>query len=709
MHSLLEKISLTLRLRRIGVRLALSYGLLLALFLIVILLLYGQINRMTRLEAQFANTEIGSLLEVQALSLSTESVSSALLQLLTATRAKRINEYTRVDEKNRRISALIIALKQKLSDQEQIDTLQRLELRRDNYQHMYIALVNLLEEEGQEAAKLSFSDDVQPALSALLEESNRLLLHEQKLIQDSQQQSQAALAHTALLAIVLSALALLAAALLAWLTTRSVVAPLAQLQSSALNIAAGDYHTKVPVTRTEEVNQVGLALNTMASAIAVREKEIEQLAYYDPLTTLPNRTFLLKHFGHTDMRHHALILMDLARLKSVNETLGFDSGDTVIAEVARRLAAIVSTHDLLRPAVLIKLAGGMFAVLFCARDHSSVNELQQRIDRSMDTPVRCGPHTIDINLVYGLAISGAVALSLLTLLRNTEVALYAAKHSMRQLTWYSDAQEASRLTHLSLVSDLRAAVKAAELQMWLQPKTTLADSRVYGFEALVRWQHPQRGFISPAEFIPFAERTGYISLITEWILENALRTLSEWKTSYPQLSIAINVSTQDLRDKQFPERVAARLQQAQIAPHLLRMEITESGIMEDPASAIELLQRLRATGIGISIDDFGTGYSSLAYLQKLPVNELKIDRSFVTDIDLHRHTQGLVKTIIDMGHGLGLSVIAEGIETPAERAILEQLGCDAMQGYLVSKPLYGQALTDWLAVHAAADAPFQPG
>jgi EAL domain-containing protein (putative c-di-GMP-specific phosphodiesterase class I) len=232
--------------------------------------------------------------------------------------------------------------------------------------------------------------------------------------------------------------------------------------------------------------------------------------------------------------------------------------------------------------------------------------------------------------------------------------------------------------------------------MWLQPKTHLKDGKAYGFEALVRWQHPTRGFISPAEFIPFAERTGYISMLTMWMLEQAVITLKNWQDYHPAQTIAVNVSTHDLRDPTFPDQVAALLQQYAIKPASLKLEITESGIMGDPDSTIALLKRLRDIGLDLSIDDFGTGYSSLSYLQRLPVSELKIDRSFVTNIESLPGTQMLVKAIIEMGHGLGLSVIAEGIETAAERETLRLLGCDSMQGYFVSKPLYAEGLQKWL-------------
>ncbi len=692
-------------LRRIGVRLALSYALLLVMFACTVALAVVEIQKMAKLSERFASHDMQRLLMVQKISSATEAAGSALLRLLTAEKKQRIAEYALVDERYRTIGRYISTLSTALKDDEQEQTLQRLIKRRSEYQDAYIATVEQLEDEGQEAAKSTFVKKVQPALDALLMESNALSNRERDQIQATQIQAQKDLENTGLLVAILSLLAVATAALLAWLTTRSVVRPLARLETSALQIAAGDYKTKVPPTRTEEINRVGQAINAMTSAIAIREHENEHLAYYDTRTDLPNRSLLLKTYGNAALAHHGLILMDVARLKTVNETLGFDTGDTVISEVASRIkSAIESTIQntpLLHKLFLARLPGGSFALLCEAHEPAIIEEIKSRIDQAMQQIFLCGQHVIDVSLVYGIAASAELALPVMSLLRNAEVALYAAKRSGANVAWYSDAQEASRLSHLSLLSDLRSAVKSSELQMWLQPKIDLSSMRGYGFEALVRWQHPQRGFISPAEFVPFAESTGYIGVITEWMLRQALSTLASWKNIYPEQTIAVNVSTHDLRDPQFPERVKNLMTQYAVDPKLLKIEITESGIMEDPASVIVLLHSLRETGIQLSIDDFGTGHSSLAYLQRLPVNELKVDRSFVIDIDQHPATQRLVKTIIEMGHGLGLSVIAEGIETQAERDTLLNLGCDAMQGYFASKPLHGSKLQEWLDKLAA--------
>ncbi|MBX9900990.1 MAG: EAL domain-containing protein [Burkholderiaceae bacterium] len=696
MTRLLNKLIAALHIHRIGVRLALSYGVLLILFIISAVLTSGQIRKLTSLSERFARNDIPRLLTVQAISLSTETASNALLMLLTAPKQQRITEYQQVDERNREIGRLISSLELVLKDPEQLQTLQRLIERRTAYQKAYIETVEVLEETGQEAAKDYFILHIQPSLSALLNESNALLQRERESVQKLQAEAQADLEQTSFAIAVISLVAVFVAAILAWLTTRSVARPMAILETSALQIAAGNYGFVVPKNKTEEVERVGQAINTMASAIATREKEIEQLAYYDPITHLPNRTLMLRDFGKQMHINRGLLLMDLARLKTVNETLGFDTGDAIIKETANRIADVLHALDTNVAPFFVKFSGGSFVILCAAREKDAVEYIRNHIDQALAMPIRCTHYTVDVSLVYGMAIACKEPATLVTLLRNAEVALYAAKRTGATSAWYTDAQEASRLIHLSLLSDLRLAVRESALQLWLQPKVRLQDQTTYGFEALVRWQHPERGFISPADFIPFAERTGYIGIITQWMLESAISMLASWKTDHPKLSIAVNVSTVDLRDPNFPQRVKHLLEQFSVDPKLLKLEITESGIMEDPANAIKLLHSIRDTGIGLSIDDFGTGHSSLSYLQRLPVDELKIDRSFVININDQPATQRLVKTIIEMGHGLGLHVIAEGIETEAERDTMRALGCDAMQGYLSSRPLFGANLQNWL-------------
>ncbi len=709
-----------LRLHRIGVRLALSYFFLIALFIVVVSMTVLQIQHMAESHEQFAQTDMRRLLSVQALSIETEGIGGQLLMTFSASsndvttgktqgsprkqterKASSRPDYSVIDEKTRRLRQLMGSLEKELSDEDQQTTLKALKEKHVRFQAEYDEMLNVLEfqgieNNGIESAKIVFVEKVEPARQVLLEESKNLLENEKKRIELRQLDEQKRLKEVELVVIALSFFAVLVSSVSAFITRRSVVKPLENLETSALQIASGNYESRVPGSKIIEIERVGSALNSMAEAIGARETEIEQLAYYDPLTHLPNRTLLLKNNESGNLTASGLILLDIARLKTVNETLGFGTGDAVILETSRRIQQALSIRGRGYTS-LTKFSGGMFAILCSAASKEIISDIIAEIDQHLSEPVRFGQHTVDVNMVYGIAVSSANTLTLNTLIRNAEVALYAAKANTQAVIWYSDAQEASRLSHLSLLSDLRMAVQNSELQMWLQPKIHLHSMETFGFEALVRWQHPKRGFISPAEFVPFAERTGYISTVTKWMLERAMQTLVQWKTDYPQLSIAVNVSTNDLRDQQFPDRVRDLMEKYAVDPKQIKLELTESGIMEDPSSSIPLLQKLRDTGIGLSIDDFGTGHSSLAYLQKLPVNELKIDRSFVVNIDQLPSTQRLVRTIVEMGHGLNLSVIAEGIETKEERDTLLELGCDSMQGYFASKPLHGEALQAWLA------------
>lgn len=687
--------------RRIGRRLALGFVTLVALMLIALSQAGLQLRLISEVTRNFATGDMQRLLRVQALSLQAEGVGSALVRLMNAPRKNREAEYTDLDERTRRLDGIIEELSNELKDPEQEATLERLKACRENYHEAYLATVDQIEANDLKAATRALNEQLNPALKAMLQESNTLLARERTRIENELADAQRLFETVALSVGVLSLFMVLLAALLAWGTSRSVVQPLHTLGRVARDIAKGDYANRVPPTFTQEVDRVGDALNTMAEAVAQREQQIVRLAYHDTLTGLPNRTALLQPMSGNTRAHSTLVLMDLARLKGINETLGYVTGDALIKEMANRTAVVVqaaSDSGLIGPAPLVaRLSGGTFAVWFDADSRGTVDVLRERIERTMAEPVLCSGHSVDLSINCGFAdtLAGPNALPVEQLLRNAEVALHAAKRGGTGHAWHNEAQEAARLGHLSLLSDLRMAVQSSELQMWLQPKYSLETGKAVGAEALVRWQHPVRGFVSPSEFVPFAEQTGYITMVTEWMLREALRTLVAWQPKHPELTIAVNISTRDLQDAGFARRVGRMVAAKGVSPDRLRLEVTESGLMQDAQSSLDLLHALHDIGTPLSIDDFGTGYSSLAYLQKMPVSELKIDRSFVDRIDQSPATQQLVKAMIQMGHGLGLTVTGEGVETEAERTVLATLGCDVMQGYLASKPLHGAALQRW--------------
>lgn len=688
--------------QRIGPRLALGFGVLVSLLLVTLLQSAHQMYRASQVAERFATQDMQRLLRVQALSLQIEGLGVSFIRLLHAPRDTRVAEYAEVDAQNHRIDGNIASLGNDLTDMQLQDILRRLIACRALYADAFIATADEIEAGNSVAAARALNEQVNPALKAMLLESNALLTHERQKVETQLADAQTMLHRIAGSMVGVSALLAGIAAWLAWRTTRSVVTPLAQLTSGAQNIAEGHYSTLIAPTGLQEVDRVGQALNGMANTVAQRERQIIRQAFEDSLTQLPNRAALLQPTQAASAQRNTLALLDLARLKVVNETLGYATGDSLIRALAARaervFQALAQSGAIAPHPVLARLSGGTFAAWFGVSHRSQTEAVLHQLDQALNEPVPCSGHLVDLTLVVGFADCAGPGNPppVDTLLRNAEVALHAAKRSALTHAWYSEAQEAARVGHLGLVSDLRTAVADDQLQMWLQPKFSLATGHPVGAEALVRWQHPTRGFVSPAEFVPFAEQTGHITLVTHWMLQQAVRTLSDWTHAHPQLSIAVNISTRDLQDAGFVARVKHLLETSGISPQRLHLEITESGLMEDSRRSIALLHALSDTGVQLSIDDFGTGYSSLAYLQKMPVTELKIDRSFIDKLDVSPGTQQLVKAMVEMGHGLGLTVVAEGVETEGEKAAITALGVDVMQGYLGSRPLHGKALQDFL-------------
>ncbi|MBP8286761.1 MAG: EAL domain-containing protein [Rhodoferax sp.] len=686
-----------------GWRLALGFGLLMVLTLSALGLLSWQIRAMTQQTEQLATHDMQRLLRVQALSLYIEGSGNALLDLMNAPPEVRGSIYKSAQERKQRTDDLIAALALLMDDPVQEQTLLRLREHRAAFTSALLAMLNEMERNDAKAALRAFAGQVRPPLQRMLAESNALAQRERERLETQVANAQQGFEKWSLWVAVLSAAVALVALALAARTIRSVVGPMAQLEAAARRITAGDYTNPALEASTQEFARVGQALHTMAGTIAQREQEIERLAFRDPLTGLPNRTFLIQAMPQPEdpAAFQALIVFDLARLKSINETLGYSTGDALIKEVARRAQAVLHT-DALSPEfasnpLLAHIEGGMFALYIEANGQAMVDQVRAQLADAMVQMVQCDGHRVDLHVFFGQAgAPPGQTLPMATMLRNAEVALNSARQSVTGFAWYSEAQEATRLSHLGLLSDLRMAAVVPQLQMWLQPKFSLRTGRAMGAEALVRWQHPQRGFITPNDFIPIAEQTGAVTLITDWMLGQAMRTLQRWQQSHPELSISVNVSTRDLQDPGFFQRVRSGLQERAINPDKLRLEIVESGLMQDAHASIVLMHRLTDLGVQLSIDDFGTGYSSLAYLQQLPVTELKIDRSFVTHIESRPGNRQLVRTMIEMGHGMGLLVTAEGVETTAERDCLRQLGCDVMQGYLTARPMFGAELQAWL-------------
>ena len=346
--------------------------------------------------------------------------------------------------------------------------------------------------------------------------------------------------------------------------------------------------------------------------------------------------------------------------------------------------------------VVARLGGDKFAILLPRAGLQTAADLAQRLRASLDQPITLDEHTVDVSAGVGIASYPDHAATADQLLGRAELAMYAAKARQSGITIYDPALDSSSEASLSLLGELRKAIDEDQLRLYLQPKLALASGDVCGAEALVRWQHPRRGLLAPAEFVPFAEQTGFVRELTAWMVEKSAARCSDLRERGLDLKVAVNLSTKDLLDVRLAERLERTLVKCSLDPKALCLEITESAIMDDPQRALTTLKRLDSMGLRLSIDDFGTGYSSLAYLKSLPLHELKIDRSFVMAMEHERADLKIVRSTIDLAHNLGYSVVAEGVETAQTWAILRALKCDEAQGYFMAKPMPEAAFSEWL-------------
>jgi predicted signal transduction protein with EAL and GGDEF domain len=366
----------------------------------------------------------------------------------------------------------------------------------------------------------------------------------------------------------------------------------------------------------------------------------------------------------------------------------------LLQQIGDRLVGLVGPHE-----VIARLGGDEFAVLLPDTDEQGALRVAQRILATLDEPLSIADYPLDVGGSIGIALSPQHGDDADVLLRRADVAMYVAKRTARGVAVYSPELDQHTPERLALLGELRRAIEAGqdELRLVYQPKLCLRSGRCVGVEALIRWHHPQRGPVQPDQFIPLAEQTGLIKPLSQWVLNAALKQARAWdQLGLPSVPIAVNLAMRDLHDPELPDTVAALLQRWQIHPSRLEVEITENGLMAEPARALQTLTGLRAMGIHIAIDDFGTGYSSLAYLKRLPVDELKIDRSFVLQVAKDRHDRAIVRSTIELAHDLGLTVVAEGVEDSAAWDLLARQGCDIAQGYYLSRPLPAAAFETWL-------------
>jgi diguanylate cyclase (GGDEF)-like protein len=430
-------------------------------------------------------------------------------------------------------------------------------------------------------------------------------------------------------------------------------------------------------------------------------REKEHQALHDSLTGLPNRKMIL---GELDERlreserrgtHVAFCLLDLDRFKEVNDTLGHQVGDRLLAVVAQRIQGALRPNDL-----VARLGGDEYAILLDpVRSPEASVEVAQRVRQALTRPFHVEGMLFELEASIGVAVYPEHGVDVDAIVRRADVAMYLAKEERTGVELYVADRDHNSASRLALLGGLRSALEKNELQVHFQPKVSLSSGAVVGAEALVRWHHPQRGLVMPDEFIPMAEHSGLMAPLTEYVIDQSLAQVAKWRMAGLEVPVAVNVSMRDLHGRDLVAVVASSLERHDLPASMLVLELTERVLTRDSGEVKATLNALRRLGVAASLDDFGTGYSSMVLLKSLPISEIKIDRSFVSRLTADPGDVTIVASIIDLAHGLGMTAVAEGVESEQVHDLLQDLGCDAIQGWYVSRPLDADNATAWLLRH----------
>ena len=480
--------------------------------------------------------------------------------------------------------------------------------------------------------------------------------------------------------------------------SRGIAEPLREITAAARRVAAGDYAPIATDARKDEVGELAAAFRGMQEGVAANVSKMTELAHRDALTGLPTKVLFADRLdqaiasGARAGTPVAVLVLNLDHFGHVNETLGHSIGDMLLREVAARLRSVVrrATDSVAR------IGGDEFAILMSGCRLSDAQRVAEAVARALEVRMTLDGHVVDVRASIGVAVCPDHGHDPGKLLQRADVAMHAAKHDKLRIVMWDDRYEENGEKRLALMSDLKKAVDNDELTLIYQPRVALGECGEHFVEALVRWQHPTRGLVPPSEFVPLAEQTGYIRTITQWVLGQAVAQCTEWRNRGLPMNVSVNISACDLVDADLPARLAQLFEKEGCSAQWITLEVTENAIVGEPGHALKNLERLHELGCKLALDDYGTGYSTLAYLRRLPLDELKVDKSFTMGMTTDASDALIVRSTIELAHKLGLTVVAGGVEDEATLEQLRALGCDAVQGFLVSRPLAADDVPSWV-------------
>lgn len=498
--------------------------------------------------------------------------------------------------------------------------------------------------------------------------------------------------------LIIASVALFLSAFIAFIIARNITRPVNTLVSAAERISSGDYRGEIgfDIYKKNEIGKLANSLSQMQAGIADREDKILYQVFHDSLTGLANRTSIQERIeklidsSANTAQVFGLMQVNVRHFKQVNTTFGYQTGDQLLIGIAKRIEGLLEAHD-----IAARLGADEFLLVLNGSDETSIEARAKKILASVARPYQINELNIPIVFTSGVALYPSHGERTDLLMRRVDIALNEAAEQKVSILMYPPGMDEKHFKQTRLINDLKVAIEEGGLRMFYQPKLDIKQRKVTQVEALIRWIHPEFGFIPPDEFIGLAEQSGLMPPLTRWVIADVLKEAASWKTQGIDLNMAVNLSAYDLANDDLPSFVAKSLSENGLPPSVLILEVTESAMIDNPTQALKVLNQLKAQGMVLAIDDYGTGYSSLSQLKDLPVDELKIDMAFVLKLDESSYDQAIVKSTIEMAHQLELSVVAEGVENRASWKLLEEWGCDKLQGYYISRPQNAADFVAW--------------